>query len=62
MVIVQDAKAFCAEKKIAFPVARVTDEKNNGWFSPAFVAYKVSSVPTVVWVGADGKVQADGAK
>ena len=69
VILVHDASAtaeeirqFLAEKKITFPVARVTDEKNNGWFSPAFIAYKVSSVPTVVYVGVDGKIQSTGAK
>jgi hypothetical protein len=57
----EEIKQFLADKKIAWPVARVTDEKNSGWSSPAFVAYKVTSVPTVVCVGADGKVQGSGA-
>jgi hypothetical protein len=57
----EEIKGYLAEKKVLSPVARVTDEKNNGWFSPAFVAYKVTSVPTIVYVGADGKIEVGGA-
>lgn len=34
----------------------VTQEEHQGWYTPTFRVYQVSSVPTVVLVGPDGKV------
>jgi len=36
---------------------RVSDTRYNGWHSPAFAAYRVSTVPTIVLVGPDGRVE-----
>jgi len=66
-ILIHDASASPAEikeylkkNKVALPVARVTQEDHQGWYSPAFLAYQVSSIPTVVLVGPDGKVVSGG--
>jgi len=42
---------------IALPAVRVTDARRNGWLSPAFSAWRISSVPTAVLIGTGGKVE-----
>lgn len=52
----EQIKEYLEKNKITLPVARVTQEEHQGWYSPAFRAYQVSSVPTVVLIGPDGKM------
>ncbi|MEN6625954.1 MAG: carboxypeptidase regulatory-like domain-containing protein [Candidatus Sumerlaeia bacterium] len=50
-------KELVASKGYAFPVGQVASDKKSGWASPAFRAYEVRAVPSIVLIGADGKIK-----
>lgn len=62
-VLIHDAGATAAEireyldaRQIGLPVARVTHTAYDGWYSPAFAAWRVSALPTIILIGPDGRV------
>jgi 5-hydroxyisourate hydrolase-like protein (transthyretin family) len=62
-VLVHDAsatadeiKSYLTENAVTLPVARVEMEAEAGWYSPAFAGWKASTIPTVILIGADGRV------
>jgi hypothetical protein len=62
-VLVHDASAEADEiqqylevNRVSLPVARVTAAENLGWFSPAFTAWHVTSIPTMIIVGPAGSI------
>jgi peroxiredoxin len=57
----EQIEEFRKDHSITFPVVRVPDAPRDGWDSETFRAYGVSALPTVVLVGAQGKVVSMGA-
>ena len=62
-VLVHDASAtadeitkYLAAGKITLPLAQVKSTRYEGWYSAAFRAYGVKAIPTIVLIGANGKV------
>ena len=53
----EEIKTYLASEKIRLPTARVSSEAHLGWYSPAFAAFKVGALPTIVLVGADGEIE-----
>jgi len=57
----EEIEQFRKDHGITFAILRVPAAPRDGWDSATFQAYKVTALPTVVWVDAEGKVESVGA-
>jgi peroxiredoxin len=57
----EEIEQFRKDHGIPFPILRVPAAPRDGWDSATFQAYKVTALPTVVRVDAEGKVESVGA-